>query len=113
MKSFKEYITEEKGEHDASQVYNDLYKNVEDHLEKWGAGPVYGWKGDNGIAFAVSKGKNVQKDDWIAIIYNRKHDDLTITLSTFGTDDISNAKDYAQQVYAGEECEIIDKMLGI
>ena len=113
MKNLKQYIMEYQGEHDHSQVYDDLYADVEPCLAKWGAGLVYGWKGDNGIAFAVSKGKNVQKDDWIVIIYNRQHDDLTITLSTFGTDDISNAKDYAQQVYAGEECEIIDKMLGI
>ena len=76
MKDFKSYIIETKGEHDNSKVYDDLYGDVEKHLKKWGAGPVYGWKGDNGICFSVSKGKNVEKDDWITIVYNKQYDDL-------------------------------------
>lgn len=111
MKDIKEYITESKGEHDNSQVYDDLYADVEKHLTKWGAGPVYGWKGDKGIAFSVSKGKNVEKDDWITIIYNRKYDDLLITLSKLGTDNINDAKDYVDQVYAGQEPQVIDNLL--
>lgn len=113
MKDIKDYILEVKGEHDQSKVYDDLYSDVEPYLKKWGAGPVYGWKGDKGIAFSVSKGKNVKPNDWIAIIYNRQYDDLTITLSQYGTDDIDDAKSYEENVYAGEEPQIIDKLLGI
>ena len=112
MKNIKQFL-ESKGEHDSSKVYDDLYEDVEQHLTRWGAGPVYGWKGDKGIAFAVTKGKNVEKDDWITIIYNRQYDDLTITLSKFGTDELDDAKDYREMVYTGQEPEIIDQMLGI
>lgn len=111
MKDLKSYIVETKGEHDNSKVYDDLYGDVEKHLKKWGAGPVYGWKGDNGICFSVSKGKNVEKDDWITIVYNKQYDDLLITLSKFGTDDIDDAKSYEDNVYAGQEPEVIDDLL--
>ena len=111
MKDFKSYITEAKGEHDNSKVYDDLYADVEKHLKRWGAGLVYGWKGDKGIAFSVSKGKNVEKDDWITIVYNREYDDLLITLSKFGTDNIEDAKAYEENVYAGQEPEVIDELL--
>jgi len=111
MKDINKFIKETKGEHDNSKVYDDLYADVENHLKKWGAGLVYGWKGDNGICFSVSKGKNVEKDDWITIIYNKQYDDLTITLSKFGTDDPDIAKKYEDNVYAGQEPEIIDDML--
>ena len=111
MKDLKSYIVETKGEHDNSKVYDDLYGDVEKHLKKWGAGPVYGWKGDNGICFSVSKGKNVEKDDWITIVYNKQYDDLLITLSKFGTDDIDDAKAYEDNVYAGQEPEVIDDLL--
>lgn len=113
MKDIKEYVCEAKGEHDRSKIYDDLYADVEKHLDKWGAGPVYGWKGDNGIAFSVSKGKNVKQNDWITIVYNKSFDDLTITLSQFGTDDVDEAKDYMDMVYAGQEPQVIDKLLGI
>ena len=112
MKDIKTFL-EVKGEHDKSKVYDDLYADVEKHLSRWGAGPVYGWKGDKGIAFAVSRGKNVEKDDWIVILHNRRYDDLTITLSKFGTDDLDEAKDYQEMVYAGQEPMVIDKLLGI
>lgn len=117
MKTIKNYINETKGEHDPSKTYDDLYADVEKHLSRWGAGPVYGWKGDCGIAFSVSKGKNVKKDDWITIYYNgcknSYQDDLLITLSTYGTDDPESARDYVDNVYAGQEPEIIDELLGI
>lgn len=113
MKDIKNYILEYKGEHDNSQVYDDLYADVEKHLDRWGATPVYGWKGDKGIAFGVTKGKNVKKDDWIVILYNRAHDDLTITLSPWGTDDINEARDFRDMVYAGQEPMVIDELLGI
>ena len=113
MKNIIDFINEMKGEHDNSKVYDDLYADVEKHLSRWGAGPVYGWKGDNGICFSVSKGKNVKKDDWITIIYNRQYDDLTITLAPFGTDDTNEAHAYQEMVYAGQEPQIIDEILGI
>lgn len=113
MRDIKSFLFETKGEHDNSKVYDDLYADVEKHLNKWGAGPVYGWKGDNGICFPVSKGKNVEKDDWITIVYNKQYDDLTITLSKFGTDDPKNAKAYQEMVYAGQEPEVIDQLLGL
>lgn len=113
MKTFDEFILEVKGEHDNSKVYDDLYSDVEKHLKRWGAGPVYGWKGSNGIAFSVSKGKNVKPNDWITIVYNRQWDDLTITLHPFGTDDLGEARDYREQVYAGQEPKVIDELLGI
>lgn len=113
MKDIKTYILETQGEHDKSKVYDDLYADVEKHLSRWGAGPVYGWKGDKGIAFAVSKGKNVQKDDWVVIIYNRQYDDLTIMLSPYGEGDPKTAKQIQDMVYAGQEPMVIDKLLGI
>lgn len=117
MKELKKYIAETKGEHDHSKVYDELYADVEKHLDRWGAGPVYGWKGDQGICFSVSKGKNVKKDDWITIFYNGCRnsyaDDLLITLSTYGTDEPENARDYVDMVYAGQEPQIIDELLGI
>lgn len=113
IQQFDEFILEVKGEHDNSKVYDDLYSDVEKHLKRWGAGPVYGWKGSNGIAFSVSKGKNVKPNDWITIVYNRQWDDLTITLYPFGTDDTEEARDYRDQVYAGQEPQVIDELLGI
>ena len=117
MKDIKNYIIETKGEHDHSQIYDDLYADVEKHLSRWGAGPVYGWKGDQGICFSVSNGKNVKKDDWITIFYNGCRnsfsDDLLITLSTYGTDDPESARDFRDMVYAGQEPKIIDELLGI
>jgi hypothetical protein len=106
-------LNEVKGEHDKSKTYDDLYKDVEKSLSRWGAGPVYGWRGDKGIAFSVSKGKNVKKDDWIVIYHDRRSDSLLITLSQFGTDDPDQAKDYREYVYAGEEPDVIDELLGI
>lgn len=112
MRDIKTFL-ESKGEHDNSKVYDDLYDDVEKSLDRWGAGPVYGWKGDKGICFSVSKGKNVKKDDWITIIWNKQHDDLTITLHPFGTDDLEEARAYEEMVYAGQEPMVIDKLLGI
>ena len=113
MKDIKEYLFEAQGEHDKSKVYDDLYSDIENYLDKWGAGPVYGWRSDQGIAFSVSNGKNVEKDDWIVIVYNKKYDDLTIMLSKYGTGDEEDAKAIERNVYAGQEPMIIDKLLGI
>lgn len=113
MKSFDEFILEVKGEHDKSKTYDDLYSDVESHLKRWGAGPVYGWKGDKGISFSVSKGRNVKPNDWIIIKYNREYDDLTIMLSKYGEDDEKSIREYRDQVYAGQEPEVIDEILGI
>jgi hypothetical protein len=98
MKTFDEFILETKGEHDNSKVYDDLYSDVEKHLKRWGAGPVYGWKGSKGIAFSVSKGKNVKPNDWIVINYIPHGDSLTITLYPYGTDSIETARDYREYV---------------
>lgn len=113
MKDIKTYILETQGEHDKSKVYDDLYADVEPYLTKWGAGPVYGWKGDQGICFSVSKGKNVEKNDWIVIIYNKQYDDLTIMVSPYGNGEADNAKQIEHNVYAGQEPEIINTLLGI
>ncbi len=113
MKDLKTYLFEVQGEHDKSKVYDDLYADVEPHLKEWGAGPVYGWCGDKGIAFSVSKGKNIKQNDWIVIKYNKQHDDLTIMISQFGNGDEDNAKAIEYNVYAGQEPQIISQLLGI
>lgn len=113
MKDLKTYLFEVQGEHDKSKVYDDLYADIEPYLKDWGAGPVYGWKGDQGIAFQVSKGKNIGKNDWIVIKYNKQYDDLTILLSEYGSGDEDSAKEIEDNVYAGQEANIINQMLGI
>ena len=113
MKDIKTYILETQGEHDKSKVYDDLYADVEPYLTKWGAGPVYGWKGDKGICFSVSKGKNVEKNDWIVIAYNKQYDDLTIMLSPYGEGDPDTSKQIQDMVYAGQESIVINQMLGL
>ena len=45
------------------------------------------------------------------IMSDKQYDDLLITLSKFGTDDIDNAKSYEDNVYAGQEPEVIDDLL--
>ena len=110
------------GTHDKSEVYDDLFNDVRPYLDSWGAGLVYGFKGDQGIMFTVSrKNKNLRKlgltqDPWIIISYNRRYDDLTIILSEDGHDDEDNleyAIDYKKYVYAGGEPSVIDKFLGL
>ena len=110
------------GPHDDSKIYDDLFEDVVKHLGRWGAGSVYGFKGDQGIMFSVSrKNKNLRKlglteDPWIIISYNRRYDNLTIILSEDGHDDEDNleyAIDYKKYVYAGEEPDVIDELLGI
>lgn len=113
MKNLSTYISETKGDHDNSKTYDDLYSDVEKYLNTWGAGPVFGWKGDNGIAFSVSKGKNVKPNDWIVIVHNRQHDDLTIMLSKYGEGDPETASNVKDMVYAGQEPDVINDMLGI
>ena len=111
MKGLKTYLFEVQGNHDKSKVYDDLYGDIVAHLNKWDAGPVYGWKGDQGIAFSVGCGKNIQKDDWIVIKYNKKYDDLTIMVSKYGTGDEETAKAIEYNVYAGQEPQVIDDLL--
>lgn len=101
------------GPHDNSKIYDDLFEDVVEHLGRWGAGYVYGFKGDQGIMFSVSKGKNVDKGDWIIIFHNRRYDDLTIILSEDGSGNLDYAKDYVEHVYAGEEPDVIDELLGL
>ena len=113
MKDITTYLMETQGEHDKSKVYDDLYNDIEPYLKRWGAGPVYGYKGDQGISFSVSKGKNVKKDSWIVIIHNKQYDDLTIMLSKYGTGDEETADAIKNNIYAGEEAEVIDQILGI
>lgn len=113
MKDIKQYLNEVRGEHDKSQVYDDLYADVEPYLSKWGAGPVYGWRGDKGIAFQVTKGSNIGENDWIVIKYNRQYDDLTIMLSEYGSGDEDSAKEIEYNVYSGQEKMVIDDILGI
>jgi len=113
MKDIKTYILETQGEHDKSKVYDDLYADVEPYLNIWGAGPVYGWKGDKGICFQVTKGKGIDKNDWIIIAYNKQYDDLTIMLSPYGEGDPKTAKQIQNMVYAGQESIVINQMLGL
>lgn len=101
------------GEHDKSVVYDDIWNDIKDHLERWGAGPVYGWKRNQGVAFSVTKGKNVKKDDWIVIQYNIEYDDFTIFLSKHGSDEQRDIKDSVAMVYLGQEPMVIDELLGI
>lgn len=105
--------TPTQGEHDKSLIYDDIWNDIKDHLERWGAGPVYGWKRNQGVAFSVTKGKNVQKDDWIVIKYNKGYDDFSIFLVKYGDiDDEDNIKRQINMVYAGQEPYFIDNMLG-
>ena len=107
--------TPTQGEHDSSRIYDDIWNDIKDDLERWGAGPVHGWNGSEGVAFSISKGKRlVDKDDWIVIRYNKEYDDFTIFLVKYGDiDDTKNIKAKADMVYAGQESEIIDEILGI
>jgi len=101
------------GEHDKSLIYDDIWNDIKDHLVKWGAGPVYGWKGKQGVAFSVSEGKNVKPDDWIVIQYNKGYDDFTIFLSKYGAEEDEYIRARQDMIYAGQEPEVIDRMLGI
>ena len=104
------------GVHDKSQVYDDIWDDIKDHLERWGAGAVYGWKGDKGVSFSVTNGKNIKDDyDWIVIYYDNSpwDDSFLITLSKYGTDDPHEAISYKEGVYAGDEPRVIDNLLGI
>jgi len=106
--------TPTQGEHDKSLIYDDIWNDIKDSLERWGAGPVYGWNGKNGVSFNVTKGKNVEKNDWIVIKYNKAYDDFSIFLAKYGDiDNESNIKRQIHMVYAGQEPNIIDEILGI
>lgn len=113
LKDRKNYVPTQ-GNHDKSIVYDDIWNDIKDHLERWGAGPVYGWNGKNGVAFSVSEGENVEKDDWIVIQYNRGYDDFSIFLAKYGNiDDEDNIKNQVDMIYSGQEPEVIDELLGI
>ena len=102
--------------HDKSQVYDDIWNDIKDHLERWGAGPVYAWKVDQGVSFSVTNGKNIKDDTaWIVIYYDHSlwDDGFLITLSKYGTDDPHEAISYKDVVYAGDEPRVIDDLLGI
>ena len=100
--------------HDKSKIYDDIWDDIKDSLERWGAGPVYGWEGKNGVAFHITKGKNIEENDWIVIRYNKGYDDFTIFLAKYGNiDDEENIKRKEDMVYSGQESDVIDEILGI
>lgn len=102
------------GKHDKSKIYDDIWDDIKDSLERWGAGPVYGWDGKNGVAFNITKGKNIEENDWIVIRYNKGYDDFTIFLAKYGNiDDDENIKRQEDMVYSGQESDVIDEILGI
>lgn len=102
------------GEHDKSRVYDDIWDDIKDSLYKWNAGPVYGWKGDKGVAFQVNVDGKF-KGKWVVIYYTRSawDDSFLITISDHGTDAKDDAIDYEESVYAGQESHIIDILLGL
>ena len=102
------------GEHDKSQVYDDIWNDIKDSLYKWNAGPVYGFKGDKGVSFQVRvEGK--YKGYWIVIKYNNSvwNDSFLITLAKYATDYKSESEAWKDGVYAGDESRVIDNFLGI
>ena len=101
------------GEHDKSKLYDELWDSLKDDLWKWDAGPVYGWCSDKGIAFTANKGKNVKKDDWIVIVYDKFNDDFTVMLSKYGTGEEDEASKIEYHVYIGELSKIIDDIVGL
>jgi len=106
--------TPTQGEHDKSKVYDDIWDDIKDSLYKWEAGPVYGFKSNKGVTFSVGlPGK--YKGYWITIYYenNPWNDSFLITLAKYSTDDKSESKDWEDNVYAGQEPEIIDTLLDI
>lgn len=81
-----ESLEEIQGPHDQSQVYDDIYGEIEPILSKIGASPVYGFRGDKGVSFSVKDGR------WVVIkpmgfngYYN--DDSLMVTISKYPTDD--------------------------
>lgn len=96
-KKLDEEFDEVQGTHDKSQLYDDVYKEIEPSLGKWGAGPVYGWKGNQGVCFSVKGNK------WITItmmgfngFYN--DDSFFVTISQYGTDDPEDADKFLAYV---------------
>ena len=107
MKSLKLFL-ETMGPHDESDTYNQMYD-----LGKWGAGEVRGWRRNRGIAFHVTKGSNVEQNDWIVIRWNPDYDDYTVMLSEYGEGDEATAKSVKDNVYSNDLENVIDRMLGI
>ena len=112
MKSLKLFL-ETMGPHDESDTYNQMYSQVEPYLGKWGAGEVRGWRRNRGIAFHVTKGSNVEQNDWIVVRWNPDYDDYTVMLSEYGEGDEATAKSVKDNVYSNDLENVIDRMLGI
>ena len=85
---------------DNTEHYDTLEKRLNEYLTYWEAyekGSENIFEGADGLSYDLSSDK--------------QYDDLLITLSKFGTDDIDNAKSYEDNVYAGQEPEVIDDLL--
>ena len=104
-------LDEQQGPHDPSQIYDDVYPVLEEHLVSWGAGPVYGWRGDKGVAFPVKGGK------WITIVpmgFNGYYNDdsFLVTISQYGTEDPDEADKAFGYVDIYQLPEAISKLVG-
>lgn len=106
-----ESLEEEQGPHDPSQLYDDVYGEIEPYLDKWGAGPVYGWRGDKGVAFPVRGGK------WIVITmmgFNGYYNDdsFFVTISQYGADSAEDADKFLAYVNLYDLNDAITKLVG-
>ena len=113
-KKLDEGFDEKQGTHDPSVIYDDVYSYIEKDLDKWGAGPVYGWKGDKGVCFSVKKPDG--STAWIVITmmgFNGYYNDdsFLVTISKYGTDERDEADDFYHYVYAGDLNMVIDSLI--
>lgn len=109
-----ESFDEVQGPHDESQIYDDVYAEIEPHLEEWGAGPVYGWKGNKGVCFSVKKADGASA--WIVITmmgFNGYYNDdsFLVTISQYGADDPEEADAAIGYVYLYDLNRAIPKLI--
>ena len=106
-----ESFDETQGPHDESQIYDDIYAEIEPHLNEWGASPVYGYRGNQGICFSVRDGR------WIVVkpmgfngYYN--DDSLLVTIGERPTEDPDEADNAYGYVYLYDLNAAITKIIG-
>ena len=110
-----ESFDEEQGPHDRSIIYDDIYREIEPNLDKWGACPVYGWRGNKGVCFTVKKANG--EEPWITITmmgFNGYYNDdsFLVTVSKYGTDDPEEADEAYGYVYLYDLNTLITRIVG-
>lgn len=105
-----ESFDETQGPHDESVIYDDIYPEIEPCLDKWGASPVYGFRGNQGVCFSVRDGR------WVVIkpmgfngYYN--DDSLMVLIGQWATDDPDEADKAYGYVYLYNLCDAITKLI--